>query len=133
MPFRKVQRRRKLDSLKLCAQGNETKDVAQAIGISESTIYRSKRNLCTCGDVEGKKVKRGRKPKITRKQLTYSSLYAWINRQLLLSMVMKVPEAHLEEYRTELNSDAVLPSHWQYSKGELDFSKKVSTLWCPPK
>ena len=113
MPFRKVQRRRKLDSLKLRAQGNETKDVAQAMGISESTIYRSMRNLRTCGDVEGKKVKRGRKPKITHKQLTYSSLYARINRQLLLSMVMKVPEVHLEEYRTELNSDAVLPPHWQ--------------------
>ena len=90
--------------------GNETKDVAQAMGISESTIYRAKRNLRTCGNVE-KKVKRGRKPKITHKQLTYSSLYAWINRQLLLSMVMKAPEVHLEEYRTELNSDAVLPPH----------------------
>jgi len=51
--------------LNLCAQANETKDVAQAMGISESTIYRAKRNLRTCGDVEGKKVKRGRKPKIT--------------------------------------------------------------------
>ncbi len=113
MPFRKVQHRRKLNSLKLYAQGNETKDVAQAMGISESIIYRAKRNLCTCGDVEGKKVKRGQKPKITRKQLTYSSLYVWINRQLLLSMVIKVPEAQLEEYRTELNSDAVLSPHWQ--------------------
>ena len=65
MPFEKIQRRRKLDSLNLCAQGNETKDVAEIMGISESTIYRSKRNLRACGDVEGKKVKRGRKPKIT--------------------------------------------------------------------
>jgi len=65
MPFEKVSCRKKLDSLNLCAQGNNAKGVAQEIGISESTIYRSKRNLRTCGDVEGKKVKRGRKPKIT--------------------------------------------------------------------
>jgi len=65
MPFEKVQRRRKLDSLNLCAQGKETKDVAQVVGISESTIYRAKRNLRTYGDIEGRKVKRGPKPKIT--------------------------------------------------------------------
>ena len=65
MPFEKTSCRRKLDSLNLCAQGNEAKDVAQAMGISRSTIYRSKRNLCTCDDVEGKKAKRGWKLKIT--------------------------------------------------------------------
>ena len=47
----------------IMCSGNETKDVAQAMGISESTIYRAKRNLRTCGGVEGKKVKRGWKPK----------------------------------------------------------------------
>ena len=65
MPFEKIPRQRKLDSLNLCAQGNKPKDVAQVMGISESTIYRAKRNLRTCGDVEGKKAKRGPKPKIT--------------------------------------------------------------------
>jgi len=65
MPFEKVQRRRKLDSLNLCSQGKETKDVAEVVGISESTIYRAKRNLRTYGDIEGRKVKRGPKPKIT--------------------------------------------------------------------
>ena len=65
MPFEKIPHRRKLDSLNLCAQGHKSKDVAQAVGISESAIYRAKRNLRTCGDVEGKKAKRGWKPIIT--------------------------------------------------------------------
>jgi len=49
-----------------------------------------------------RKLKEGENRKLLLKQLTYSSLYGWINRQLLLSMVMKVPDAHLGEYKSEL-------------------------------
>jgi transposase len=100
----KILRRKKLDALNLCAQGQKQADVAYSIGISTATIKRAKRKQRLFGDIEGGARKRGPKPKMSPEIIDVSLIYTFSNRQVLLSMVHRVPTAYLEEYSKELNA-----------------------------
>ena len=70
---KKVSRRKKLDCLSRCAEGEKQKDVAYEMGVSSATIKRAKRKLRLYGDIEGGKGKRGPKPIVTIEVLMFSA------------------------------------------------------------
>jgi|SRR5271169_1304046 len=105
MVIQKVSRRQKLDSLNLLAQGYQRKEVALTLHISESTIGRAKRRQRVHGDIEGGKKKVGRRAKFTPETINVHShilVIEMLIEQVLLSMIMKVPDAHLSEYLKEI-------------------------------
>jgi transposase len=69
----KVSRRKKLEALALCAEGRKQEDVAYEVGISISTIKRSKKKQRLHGDIEGGRKKQGRKPTLTADIINVSS------------------------------------------------------------
>jgi len=72
----KVSRRKKLEALVLCAKGHKQEDATYEVGISKSTIKRSKRKLRLHGDIEGGRKKQGRKPTMTTDLINVSSLFS---------------------------------------------------------
>ena len=48
-----------MDAIIMTAKGVKTQQVAEALGISESTIYRSKAKMTKYGDIEAGQRKRG--------------------------------------------------------------------------
>jgi len=69
----KVSRRKKLEALALCAEGRKQIDAAYEVGISMSTIKRSKKKQRLYGDIEGGRKKQGRKPTMTADIINVSS------------------------------------------------------------
>jgi transposase len=64
----------------MIAKGVKLKQVARGLGISESTVYRTKRRIKECGDVEGPKKKTGRKPLLPPGiQDVFSSVFFYTN------------------------------------------------------
>jgi transposase len=59
--FDKISRDVKMDALIMTAKGVKPQQVAQALGISESTIYRSKAKMTKYGDIEAGQQKPGPK------------------------------------------------------------------------
>jgi predicted transcriptional regulator len=100
-----VPRQVKLDALIMKEKQVIVPQIVQSLPISKSTIYRAQRNAKKYGDVIPNKKKRGPQPSIPRGIGYVFILYQSIKlimKQALLSMVLQVPDAYLEEYGQSL-------------------------------
>jgi hypothetical protein len=101
----KVSRRKKLDSLKMLAQGHKVKSVSNVLGVSVSTIIEQRRNnvfmeILKVGAVKGDQSQFGVPICLMFEALFY--IKRVLIHQALLRKVLAVPEAHLDEYLKDM-------------------------------
>ena len=99
----------------------DAKKTAQAFGVTKWTVYRLNKQLQVTGSVELKTSTRGRKSKLTEKDLNQIS-----------ALIMENPDITLREIKDDLKLDCDISVLCRAIRHKLGFTRKKK-VYMPPK